>query len=141
MASLLENEQTIRQQAQLFDDVRPAGVQLFLLKRSGQTEKFSIVAGISSGWFAFFDKQFRDELKISIATLDSNFGDLAAQSSFLAYGPGQVLDVYTFEKKDAVSPNATSPSWKIFAARSNLERFTAPEPEIADGGVLFRDEL
>ena len=124
MANLLENEQTIREQQRIFDDVRPAGVRLFLLKRAGQTEKFSVVKEVVSGWFASFDKQFREELKISVATLDEAFADEIAQSSFLAYGTASPLDVYQYGKKDAVGPNATSPSWKIFAGRAESERFT-----------------
>lgn len=126
MANLLENEQTILEQQRLFDDVRPAGVRLFLLKRAGQTEKFAVVKEITGGWFASFDKQFREELKASVATLDAGFADEIAQSSFLAYGSASPLDVYQYGKKDAVQPNATSPSWKIFAARQEGERFTIP---------------
>lgn len=126
MANLLENEQTILEQQRIFDDVRPAGVRLFLLKRAGQTEKFAVVREVTSGWFAGFDKQFRDELKVSVATLDAAFEDEIAQSSFLGYGSISPLDVYQFAKKDAASPNATSPSWKIFAVRSEGERFTIP---------------
>lgn len=124
MANLLENEQTILEQARIFDDVRPAGVRLFFLKRAGQTEKFSIVKEVVSGWYASFDKQFREELKASVATLDADFENVIAQSSFLGYGSTDLLDVYQFGKKDAVSPNATSPSWKIFAARQEGMRFT-----------------
>lgn len=126
MAKLLENEQTIREQQRLFDDVRPAGVRLFLLKRAGQTEKFAVVFEVTGGWFASFDKQFRDELKASVATLDGTFFDKIAQSSFLGYGTTSPLDVYQFGKKDAASPNATSPSWKIYATRVEAERFTIP---------------
>jgi isocitrate/isopropylmalate dehydrogenase len=124
MAKLLENEQTIREQQRLFDDVRPAGVRMFLLKRAEHSEKFAIVREVTSGWFASFDKQFRDELKVSVATLDAAFADEIAQSSFLAYGTTSPLDVYQFGKKDAVGPNATSPSWKVFATRVEAERFT-----------------
>lgn len=126
MANLLENEQTILEQQRLFDDVRPAGVKLFLLKRAGQTEKFAVVREVTGGWFASFDKQFRDELKISVATLDADFADQIAQSSFVGYGTTSPLDVYQFGKKDATGPNATSPSWKIFATRTEAERFSIP---------------
>jgi len=124
MANLLENEQTILEQQRIFDDVRPAGVRLFLLKRAGQTEKFSVVKEVVSGWHASFDKQFREELEVSVATLDDAFADEIAQCSFLAYGNASMLDVYQFGKKDAVGPNATSPSWKIFSTRAESERFT-----------------
>lgn len=127
MANLLENEQTIREQQRLFDDVRPAGVRLFFLKRAGQTEQFAVVREITGGWFASFDKQFREELKVSVATLDAAFEDEIAQSSFVGYGSTELLDVYQFAKKDAVAPNATSPSWKVFAARLENERFAVPD--------------
>ncbi len=126
MAKLLENEQTITEQQRIFDDVRPAGVRLFLLKRAGQTEKFAVVREVAGGWFAAFDKQFRDELKISVATLDAAFEDDVAQSTYLGYGSTALLDVFLFAKKDAVSPNATSPSWKIHATREPEERFAVP---------------
>lgn len=126
MANLLGNEQTIREQQRIFDDVRPAGVRLFLLKRAGQTEKFAVVREITGGWFASFDKQFREELKVSVATLDANFEDEIANSTFLGYGSTSLLDVYQFGKKDAVQPVATSPSWKIFATRLENERFALP---------------
>ncbi len=128
MANLLENADIIRQQAQLFDDVRPAGLRLFLLKRAGQSQKFAVVAEIAGGWFGTFDKEFRDEMKISIAT-ESNIADEIAQSSFLAYGfgaAGDELDVFSFDRKDACRPNATSPSWKIHTKRDAAERFTIP---------------
>lgn len=127
MANLLENEQTIKEQQRIFDSVRPAGVRLFLLKRAGQTEKFNVVKEVVSGWFASFDKQYREELKASVATLDAAFADEVAQSSFLAYGTVSPLDVYKYEKKDAVAPNATSPSWKIHAEREASERFAIPD--------------
>lgn len=124
MAKLLENEQTILEQQRIFDDVRPAGVRLFLLKRAEHSEKFAVVKEVTGGWFASFDKQFRDELKVSVATLDAAFADEIAQSSFLAYGTASPLDVYQYGKKDATAPNATSPSWKIYGTRDEKERFT-----------------
>lgn len=126
MAKLLENEQTILEQQRIFDDVRPDGVRLFLLKRAGQTEKFAIVREVTGGWFAAFDKQFREELKVSVATLSESFADELAQCSFLAYGSTDLLDVYKFDKKDAVQPVVTSPSWKIHAVRVENERFAVP---------------
>ncbi len=135
MANLLENLETIQQQIRLFDDVRPNGARMFLLKKKANSGKYLSVAEITFGWFASFDKQFRDELKVSIATLDPGLQDKVAQSSFLAYGSGDTFDVYKFEKKDATSPNATSPSWKIYATRLEAERFSPPV--FVDGGIIF----
>ena len=137
MSNLMENSETIQQQARLFDDVRPSGARLFLLKKGISSEKYVYVSEITSGWFSAPDKEFRELLKFSIATLNSSFGDLIAQTSFVASGTGTTLDVYKFEKKDATPPNVNSPSWKILAERMDAERFAAPE--IADGGGYVID--
>lgn len=104
------------------------GAKLFLLKRAGHTKRLEVVAEVTNGWLAIFDKEFRDDLKVSIATL-ADISDYTAQSSFLAYGVGGVsdnLDVFSFENKDVIKPNALSPSWEIFATRAPTESFVVP---------------
>lgn len=122
--AVLNTTETIKTQIDIFDSVRLSGVRMFLLKRSGQTKKFTSVVELTSGWFVLFDREFRDEIKLMYATLDGNFGDVLAQASFLAFGSGTVLDVYSFDGKDPIPPNATSPSWRIDATREAKERFT-----------------
>lgn len=125
---LVSNPEMIRLQAQIFNDVRPDGARLFLLKRAGETQKFVAVIEITTGWNAIFDKEFRDEMKVSIAT-ETSIADEIAQSSFIGYGlgaSGDEIDVFPFDKKDAVQPNATSPSWKLHAKRDGRERFLIP---------------
>lgn len=128
MSELASTNDMIAMQARIFDDVRPVGARLFLLKRAGQTRKFTIVASITAGWNVVFDKEFRDEMRVAIAT-STDISNNIAQSSFVAYGIGTTgteIDVFSFEKKDSTRPNATSPSWKIHCRREAVEFFVIP---------------
>jgi len=132
MCELFSNPEMIQLQARIFDDVRPSNARLFLLKRSGDATNhasgLSSVMEIISGWNVIFDREFRDSMKVSIAT-ETDLSDAVAQSSFVGYGLGDAgdeIDVFPYEGKDAVKPNATSPSWKIHATRDGKERFLIP---------------
>ena len=126
----MSSADAIQMQAQIFDSIRPMGAKLFLLKKAEQTKRLTVVAEIQTGWFTVFDREYRDEMKASIATA-ADISDHVAQSSFLGYGigePGDELDVFSYsnEKKDATRPNATSPSWKIHCKRDPALRFRIP---------------
>lgn len=129
---LLSSPDMIQLQARIFDDVRPSNARLFLLKRSGDATNhasgLTAVIEITAGWNVIFNREFRDEMKVSIAT-ETDISNEVAQSSFVGYGLGESgdeIDVFPFNQKDAVKPNATSPSWKIHAERDGKDRFLIP---------------
>jgi hypothetical protein len=119
----------IEMQARIFDDVRPDEARLFLLKPGENTSKFVVVAEIVSGWNVVFDREYRDNMKVSIATADPAVVNQIGQSTSAAYGigaSGSEIDVYSFDKKDSTGPKATSPSWKIYCLREDNKRFVIP---------------
>ena len=129
--ALIERDEMVSTQAQIFNDLRSGSQQCFLIKRQGQTKRFSIVLELETGWFVSWDK-FREALALRVATADSSFSDKLAQSSFLAYGTPDAdgsLDVYEIspDQRDKVPPTETSPCWRVFVQRDEKERFTVPE--------------
>ena len=115
-------------QARIFDSLRSGAAICFLIKRSGQTKKFTIVRQLTTGWFVSWDK-FREAFALRVATADTGFADDLAQSSYLAYGvPDTSSQIDLFEiapdKRDKIPPNETSPAWKVFVERDDKERFT-----------------
>ena len=120
----------IAQQAQIFDDLRSGAAVCYLIKRDGQTKRFTVVIDLVTGWFVSPDK-FREAFSLRYATADASFGDKLAQSSWIAYGTPNAdgeIDVYEIspDKRDKVPPSETNPSWKVFVQRFDEERFTIP---------------
>ena len=103
----------------------------FLIKRQGQTKRFSVVLELTTGWFVSWDR-FREAFGLRAAAADASFADKLAQSSYLAYGTPDAdgeIDVYALseDKRDKVPPTETNPAWKIFVERDEKERFAVPE--------------
>src|SRR5687767_9702024 len=114
---LFSRNEAIKIQAMVFDDLRSSNAKVYLLKREGQTKRFSVVLEVASGSFVSFDK-FRDSMILSVATAAANFGDIQAQSSYIAYGEPDgagSIDVYEIspEARDRIPPTETSPAWKF----------------------------
>lgn len=129
--NLISKEAMILQQAQIFDDLRTGSQICFLIKREGQTKRFSVVLKLETGWFVSWDK-FRESMVLRYATESDSFADKLAQSSYVAYGTPDgenQIDVYEIspDKRDKVPPTETSPNWKIFIERDDEERFNLPE--------------
>ena len=129
--SLISSADMVSEQARIFDDLRSGSQVCYLIKRSGQTKRFSVVLELTTGWFASWDK-FREAMALRVATSDASFADKLAQSSFVAYGTpdaDDAIDVYEIspDKRDKVPPTETSPCWKVFVTRDDKERFTVPD--------------
>lgn len=107
----------------------PTVSRLFLLKRAGQTKKFSVIREVIVGWFVGFSDR-REQLKIMIAASDfAVFADHFAQTSFVAFGAADAageFKVYNIDldRGDKVSPSGNEPYWKIFVSDIPMERFT-----------------
>lgn len=102
--------------------------RLFLLKRSGETNVFTIVKELECGALAEHDLQ-RGQLRITISSADSGLTDEVAQTSFIAYGKPDstdALEVYGIEpdRRDITGPAGLSPIWTMFATKIANERFT-----------------
>jgi hypothetical protein len=126
--ALINSADMIGSQARIFDDLRSGDAVCYLIKRIGQTKRFSIVLQPLTGWFVSWDK-FRESMVFRYATADTAFADILAQSSYLAYGLPDgdgAVDIYEIspDKRDKVPPSETNPSWKIFVIRFDEERFT-----------------
>ncbi len=130
MAKLMENDETIRQQAQLFDDIRPAdGARIFLLKRAPDKSSFAVITEEASGWFVGYNK-FREQMSFSFATTDANFADYFAAHSHVGYGKPNSeneIDVFEIGERDKIPPGTAQPSWKCFGTRNGGERFELPD--------------
>lgn len=124
---LINSADMIASQARIFDDLRSGASVCYLIKREGQTKRFSVVLQLTTGWFVSWDK-FRESMVLRVATADTSFGDKLAQSSYLAYGQPDgdgAIDIYEIspDKRDKVPPNETNPCWKVFVERFDEERF------------------
>lgn len=105
----------------------PGNVICYLLKREGQSKRFTVIAEIDSGYFSKWNN-YREQTQFMFATLDEGFGNLMAQTSFIAFGtpdPSGELSVYAVsdDMRDKVEPDGTSPFWKVYGMRNSKERF------------------
>lgn len=129
MAKLLENAEMIRQQAQLFDELRPDdGARIFLLRHKPDKSSFVSIVEITSGWFVAYNK-FREQTGFQFATSEANFADYFAAHSHVGYGVPNVddeVDVFEIEERDKIPPTSSQPSWKCFGVRAGQERFLIP---------------
>lgn len=105
------------------------GQRLFLLKTAGNTQRFTSVYEVTSGYLTQFD-EFRETMLFKIAIEDSvNFSDKLAQTSYIGFGVPNVsgqIEVYYIspEARDRVAPNAKDVHWKLYATRKPEMRYT-----------------
>lgn len=113
----------------------PPGYRIFFLKRSGETgTKWTVVREITAKEGATTKySDWRQQLVLTVATLDEDFADDAAQTSFWAcgvgYGTGEkTFDVYAVDpqRRDVVAPTANNAAWKFFLTRDPKEKFILP---------------
>lgn len=108
----------------------PNGTRLFLLKRSGETIKFTVITELTSGFWAKWS-EYRGQMRFRYAgTADVN--DEFATATHLGYGvavDGQ-LEVYEIdpESRDFSPPDGASPFRSYYAVKVRNERFTIPTP-------------
>lgn len=129
-----EIAEIIESQIEKFDALREVlfdqNARCFLIKRAGETSKFAVVAELAAGWH-FRWNEYRQQMRIAVATLDDSFADKAAQTSYFACGvpdTGGAIDVYKTvdEQRDKVPPNGQNPYWKFYVLREANERFVVP---------------
>lgn len=115
----------------LTDAFSADGTRCFLLKRSGETVKFTVIAELLNGFFAEWDG-FREQMRFTYATA-VDVTDTFAAATHIGYGvpsdDGKV-EVYVIPEplRDIVSPGNGSWEWKAFADKVRNERFTIPTP-------------
>lgn len=125
------------------------GTRLFLLKKEGQTQRFTLVAEITTGWYCKWN-EFRERMTFRLASTSSGLADQIAQTSYIGYGvpnASEQVDVFSisFEQRDRVPPNASSVYWKLYGVRQKELRYTVSTlvdgggsgsngPDILDGG-------
>lgn len=114
-----------------FDNLReetlPENTRVFLLKSAGQTEKFTVVAEITSGWMIEPD-EYRGQMVLYIATNEIGFENQFAQTLFVGYGVADAdndVDVFSIDpdRRDVFPPSAISPLWKVYLTREAAMRF------------------
>jgi hypothetical protein len=104
-------------------------VQCFLLKRAENSETFTEIREVTSGFF--YD---RDQSKFDFAPLltDTTFHDHFTSAGFIAYGAGATLQIFEIdaEQKDETKSDASSPFYMAIVTRTK-ERY-APVTGIED---------
>lgn len=112
----------------------PPGFRIFFLKRGGETKKFTVIREVTAKQGANVRySDWRQQLVLSVATLDDTFADDAAQTSYWAAGVGygtdnKTFDIYTVDpqRRDVVAPTANNAAWKFFLTREPKESFVLP---------------
>lgn len=129
-----ETADIIDAQIEKFDALRETfldeNARCFLIKRAGETSRFTIVLELASGWY-FRWNEYRQAMRLAYATRSEAFADFAAQTSYFAYGVPDadgVIDVYKTDddQRDKVPPNGANPYWKFYLLREAGERFIVP---------------
>ena len=112
----------------------PPGYRMFLLKRGGETKRFTVVLEVlaKDGGYAEYS-DWRQQLAMYVATLDATFPDKVAQTSHFACGVGYGVDSKSFDvyvvdpqRRDVVAPTGNNRAWKFFLTRDPKEVFTLP---------------
>lgn len=110
----------------------PPGYRIFFLKRAGETKKFSIIREVTTGAATKYS-DWRQQLVLTVNTLDATFDNDAAQTSYWACGVGygddkNIFDVYVVDpqRRDVVPPTANNAAWKFFLTREPRESFVLP---------------
>lgn len=101
-------------------------IRCFLLKRNdaGNLER---IVEIEAGWY-FRWNEFRQQMRLAVATLDENFADLAAQATLFGVGvpdSDDQIEVYATDddRRDRVPPNGANPYWKFYLLRVDNDRY------------------
>src|SRR5690606_33910841 len=105
------------------------GVRCFLLKRAGETSKFTSIIELTTGFYADWS-EYRQAMRFTYATT-ADVTNAVATVTHIGYGVADgdgTLDVYTIEdpSRDIVSPSNGDWFWKFYANKTRNERFTIP---------------
>ncbi len=104
------------------------GVKLFLLKRSPDSQELTTIQELTEGWQMKFNT-YRGQMLLTYATVETEFADIIAQTTFVAYGVPDMdnqIEVFSIDpdRRDVIAPNGGSPFWKVFVTKEPTERFT-----------------
>lgn len=121
------------------------GVRCFLLKREGQTKRYSSLVELTTGHRVKFDDSRAESGLFRYATTDLTFRDTWAQTSHIGYGvpdDDTKIEVYSFAdgEKDTIDPDGSSVYWAGRIVKVKNERYQitippTPDLEITDCGV------
>jgi hypothetical protein len=126
-----ETADIIEAQIEKFDELRETfcdeNIRCFLLKEKPGGGSFTVVMEITAGWY-FRWNEYRQAMRLAIATIDDDFPDLSAQATHFGVGvpDGEnMTDVYVTEddQRDRVPPNGANPYWKFYLLPVKEERF------------------
>lgn len=107
------------------------GIRCFLLKKSGQTQKYIAVTELTSGYRIKFNDNRAESGLFRHATRTAGFRDLWAETHAVAYGvpnDDDEIEVYSFvpNEKDSIDPDGSSVYWSGRIVREPTERYTIP---------------
>lgn len=115
------------------------GQRCILLKRAGETKRYSVVEELLIGWNIRWS-EFRNQFVLEVGYTEPDptapvFRDLISQTSHVAIGapdykvpltsPLGYLDLYVTdpERRDLKPPTVDSPFWKVYLTRLGNERY------------------
>lgn len=104
------------------------GVRCFLLKRTGNSGSFTLIAElVNSRWARF--SEYRGQYQFQYATNDESFKDKFAQMTHIAFGvPDADNQIEVFVKdptqNDVISPVGSNLIWKAYVSKVETERYT-----------------
>ena len=107
------------------------GTRCFLLKRAGETSRFTSIIELTNGFYADWS-EYRQAMRFSYATT-TDINNAAAQVTHIGYGvpdSDSRLEVYAIDDptRDIVAPSNGDWFWKFYAVKVRTERFTIPTP-------------
>jgi hypothetical protein len=125
----------IAKAAGAFDKVRPgllADARMFLLKRSGETQRFTVIDEITSGFWSRWSS-YREQSVFMWADASGEWLDKVAQTSHIGFGVPDAdakIDVFAIspDQRDRLAPSGANLIWKLYGIRAAAERFAIPEP-------------
>lgn len=116
----------------LRDAFDPDGKVYYLLRRAGETSRFTVVTELLGGHDLKWN-EYRGQTRLRIATMAPEMNDLVAITSHFAAGvpdaEGKIeVFVVSDDQVDRVAPDGKSVYWKLYGTKVPSERFTIPTP-------------
>lgn len=134
----MNKEAIIAKAAGAFNKVSPLldSARLFLLKRGGETSRFTVVAEVEKSFWSRWS-EYRQASVFMWASND-DWLDRVSAVSHIGFGvpdTDERIDIYEVipESRDWIAPNAANLVWKLYGQKVRHERFTIPVPD-DDGG-------
>lgn len=132
----MNKEAIISKAAGAFNKVRPGlapGERFFLLRRAGETSRFSVVFEVEQGFWSRWS-EYRERSIFMWADNSAEWPDRVAQTTHIAYGvPDENGRLPVFQigddQRDRLTPAGANLFWKLFGVRDPAVRFTVPDDE------------